>query len=201
MGMVFCGSQRGANADGAIDRAIGGLGALLGGILDAEINRIHADLVGQFVNHAFNRECRHGGRGGAIGRDLGPVDDDFNGFRLDVLQVVAGKGGLRAKIRPGRRKRAALIAQHAVGGSDGAVALGADFHVNGGGAGGARGLEDFIPCHGELHRAIGLARKGKGQGFSPDMGLAAEAAADFRGGDAELGHIHAQQEWRSDCDK
>ena len=112
---------------------------------------------------------------------------------LDVLQVIAGKGGHGAEFGPGRRKGAALIAQHAVGGGDRAVALRADFHVDGGGACGARGREHFIAGHGELHRAVGLARKGKRQGFGPDMGFAAEAAADFGSGDAQLGHIHAQQ--------
>ena len=37
--MVLGCLKRGANADGAVDRAIGDFGALLGGILDAEFNR------------------------------------------------------------------------------------------------------------------------------------------------------------------
>ena len=58
---------------GPIDRAVGGLGAFLGRVLEAEIERIHADLLGQFVDHALDREGRHRRAGRAIGGLLRPV--------------------------------------------------------------------------------------------------------------------------------
>jgi len=129
--MVLCSFKCGANADGAVDRAIGALGALLGGILDAEFDRIHADLLGQFINSAFHGEGRHGSRRRTVGGRLRAVDDDFDAFAFYVLEIVAGEGGHGAEFGPGGGEGAAVIAEHAMGGGDGAILLRTDFHVDG----------------------------------------------------------------------
>ena len=98
--MVLRRFERRADADRAIDRAIGGSGAFLRGVLDAELDRIHADLLGQLVDGAFHREGRHRRRRRAIGRGLRPVDQHFVADRLDVLELVAGKRGHGAELGP-----------------------------------------------------------------------------------------------------
>ena len=52
--------------------------------------------------------------------------------------------------------------------------------------GGSACLEDFVAAHHEPDGSPGLGRELDGEWFEVDRGLAAEAAADFGGGDVEL---------------
>jgi len=56
----------------------------------------------------------------------------------------------------------------------------------------ARGLEDFFARHDHLHRTLGLARERDGERLEVDHGLAAEAAADLGGGDADLADVEPE---------
>ncbi len=98
--MVLRRLQRRADADRAVDRAVGGSGAFLGGVLDPELDRIHADLLGQLIDRAFDRKGRHRRRRRAIGRGLRPVDQHLVADGLDVLEIVAGERGHGAELGP-----------------------------------------------------------------------------------------------------
>ena len=197
MRMVLRRLERRADADRAVDRTVGRSRAFACGVLDAEVDRIHADLLGQFVDHALHREGRHRRRRRAIGRGLRPVDQNFVADRLDVLEVVAGERGHGAEFGPHAGIGAAGIAQRGVGRGDRAVLAGADLDVDRGGAGRSRGAEHLVARHHQLDRPARLARQRQRDRLGPDMGLAAEAAADLRRGDAQLRRIHAQAAARS----
>ena len=76
-------------------------------ILEAQIDRIHAELLGQLVDHAFGGENRLRHAGGAECIHLRPVRHHLVGDRLGVLQVVAGEHRLRRveEHRAGERAR------------------------------------------------------------------------------------------------
>ena len=128
--MVLNRIQRWANANGAINGPVGGFGALLGSILNAKINRIHAQFSGQHINHTLNRKGRHGRRGRAICRNLWPVYQDIETNRLHVLKVIAGKGGHRAKHRPHPWKSTTLVTQFGGRRRNLTIALGANLDIN-----------------------------------------------------------------------
>ena len=150
-------------------------------------------LLGELVDHAFHREGRHRRRRRAIGRGLRPVDQHFVADRPDVLEPVAGEGGHGAELGPHAAIGAAGIAQSRLGRGDRAVLAGADLDVDRGGAGRTRGAEHLVARHDQLDRPSGLARQRQRDRLGPDMGLAAETAADFRGGDAQLRDVHPEQ--------
>ena len=63
-----------------------------------------------------------------------------------------------------------------------------------GGAGGrAGGAEHLLAAHHHLHRLARFARQRERHRLEEHRRLAAEAAADLRGGDAELGDVHAEE--------
>ena len=68
-------------------------------------------LPGEFVDHAFDGECRHRRRGRAIGRGLRPVDQHFVADRPHILEVIAGKRGHRPELGPDAGIGAAGVAQ------------------------------------------------------------------------------------------
>ena len=55
MFMRMGGPQRLGKSHDRIDRSVSCLGALLGRILHAELQRIHAEFLGNLVHHAFHR--------------------------------------------------------------------------------------------------------------------------------------------------
>ena len=83
--------------------------------------------------------------------------------------------------------------KHSVRGGDASVLRRADLdpHMRTGGR--ASGAEHFLPGHDHLHRLTRFARQRQCHGLQINHGLAAEAAADFRRGDTQLGNVHSQQ--------
>ena len=191
--MVLGGFQRRSDADRSVDRAIGRLGALLRRVLDAEGDRVHAELLGDLVHHAFDREGGGGGRGGAVGGRLRTVHQHFVAARPDILEVIAGKRRHGAELGPDRQVGTGCKAQFGGGCRDRAVLLDANLDVNRGGTGRTRSAEHLVAGHHQLHRTVGLARQRQRHRLGPDVGLAAEAAADLGRGDAELRDVHAEQ--------
>ena len=60
----------------------------------------------------------------------------------------------------------------------------------------AGGAEHLLPAHDHLHRPLRLLGEQHRQRFQIDHRLAAEAAADFRGDELEVGHAHVQHAGR-----
>ena len=193
MRMVLHRFQGGDQADGPVCGTIGRLRAFLGRILQAELQGVHAELMGQLVDHAFDAESRDRCAGRAIGGLLRSVDDDIPADRLHILQIVAGEGRHRRHIDRRAGEGAALKLELAFGSRDAARLGAAHLDPDRGTRGRAGGAEDVLPAHHHLHRPARFARQQKGHRLQEDRGLAAKSTPDLRGRDAELGDIHSQK--------
>src|SRR5262249_19264584 len=69
-------------------RTIRGLGTLASGVHHAQLDPVDPELLGDLVDHAFDRELGDGGAGRAVSRHLRTVGDDVVADDLDVLHVV-----------------------------------------------------------------------------------------------------------------
>ena len=134
--MLPGGLQRRPDADRSVNRTIGRLRAFPGCVPDTEVDRIHADSMGELVNCTFDGEGRHRRRGRAVGSHLGPVDQHLVAHRLDVLEIIAGERGHGAELGPHAGIGTADVTQRGGGRRDGAVLPGTDLDVDRGGAGG-----------------------------------------------------------------
>ena len=143
-------------------------------------------LLGQISSiDALDGERRVRRAGRAIGRDLGPVDDD-------VVAVDRGRWRCRSRRRrtctpgrpasPGRRPPRTPATASAA--TMRAVLLGADLDPDVRARGRAGGAEHLLAGHHHLHRPAGLLRQRERQRLEVDDGLAAEAAADLGRRDA-----------------
>ena len=180
-------------ADGPELGPVSGLGALLGGVLQPELDRVHADLHGQLVDDGLDAKRRDGRRRGAIGGELGPVDDDVVARRLDVVDFVAGKGAHHRQLDQRAGKGAALEPDVGLAGRDPARLGDPDLDPQAGAGRRPRRPKNLLAGHHELHRAARLARERERHRLDEDGGLAAEAAADLGSRDAELRDVHAQE--------
>jgi len=172
--------QRRADADGSVGRTVGSPGPLFCGIFYPEIHRVHTDLRGHQVHGALYRERCHGRRRRPIGGHFGPIGQHVVGDGFHVGNVVAGPCGHGPEHAPDPGKGAVLVAQGGQRGRDGAIFSGTDLYVYRRRAGRSAGTEHLFPAHHDLDRTIGLARQGQRHRLHPDMGLAAEAATNFR---------------------
>ena len=146
-------------ADAREDRAVRGLGALLGGVLQAEVERIHLQRFGEFVEHAFDgvgadRRARR-----AIGRDLGAVGDDVVAHRRARSGCRRARSAARGAADRRAREGAGLQIEGALRGDDLAVLRGADLDRALRARGRAGRAEHFLARHHHLHRAAGLLRQ------------------------------------------
>src|SRR5262249_47019098 len=174
-------------------RAVRGLGALARRVHHAELNPIDSELLGDLVDHALDRELGDRRAGRAVGRHLRAVGDDVVADDLDVLHVVRRVSTEDTRLHRRALERARLVLELGEAGDELAVLRGAHLDLDGGARGRARGLEDLLARHDHLHRTLGLPRERQGQRLQIDDGLAAEAAADLRGGHADLGDVHPEE--------
>jgi hypothetical protein len=87
----FRGFQRLDIADARIDRTVRGLGALPGGVLQPQFQRIHLQRFGKFVEHALDRIGADRRARRAIGRDLGAVRQHVEADRQHMRDIVRRK--------------------------------------------------------------------------------------------------------------
>ena len=186
------GLQRFDEADLAEGLRIDRPGAIGHGVLHAEIDLVHADLVGEFADDALDAEdhLRHAGR--AEGGDLGAVGDHLIGHCAHILQIVAREHGL-GRIGEGRaRIGAGLEDQFGVRRRDRAILLAADLDARLRARHRPGAPEDLRTGEGDLHRSARLAGELDGDGLRIKGRLAAEAAAKFRLLHLDLGAIHLE---------
>ena len=136
--------------------AIGRLGSLLGRILQPQLDGIHADLAGDFVDHALDGELGNRSAGRAVGRHFRAVGDHVVTHNLHVFDIIGSVGahGARLHRRPG--EGAGLIFELGLGGYNTAVLLGADLDAHVRSRGRPRGFEDLLPRHHHLDGATCL---------------------------------------------
>ena len=192
MRMIAHGFEAFLQTDRTEHRAIRSLRSFGHRILQPQLDRIHAQLLRQFIDRRFEGECRGRRTRGAIGGDLGLVDDDIIGLDEEIRD---GVGRLHAHGAGAERRAgisAAFVDQLRAGGDHGAVALRAELHIGLDARGRTRSAQHFLARHDHLDRQIGLARQGHGQRLEIEGGLAAEAAADFAGDDLDAADLHAE---------
>ena len=162
------------------------------GVLQAQRDRIDAELRREVVQRAFDREVDLRRAGRAIGLDRRAVGQDLPARDPGIGEAVVaeradqpGMGGVPG-IGPG------VVDEIDLRADQGAVGRRADpqlDHRAGGRAGGAKHL---APAHRQAHRTASLARQQHGDGLEVDAGLAAETAADLQRMDADVGLGHAE---------
>ena len=75
--------------------AMRGLGAFLGGVLQAQRKRIHAKLFGHFIQHAFHTISTNRRPWRAIGRNLRTVGHHVKAKRMHIRDVIGREGAAR----------------------------------------------------------------------------------------------------------
>ena len=188
--------QRFPAADARIDDAVRTPRALDGRVLDAEIDRIHAELFGQGVHGLFGAEGYLGGTGSSVSEAARLVDDDIVAIDETVGNVVAGQHahGRGADQSAGIGTR--LEGDIGLGCCQlaGAVGTHLDAHERPGCR--PRALEHIGPRHRHFHRLRRLLRQQCGRRFEVDGNLAAETAADLLGYDLHLRDRNTQHRRR-----
>ncbi len=158
MGVVLYGLERVLDTNGSVGGTVGRQGALTGDVLKPEVNGIDAQLLGQYVQRALNGECGHRSRWCSIGCNLGAIHDNVPPHGAVVLDVVAGKGRHAAQHGPGAWERTPLVSHVRRGGSNSAVFLRTDPHIDGGRGSWTRCAKHLLATHDKLHRPIRLTR-------------------------------------------
>ena len=160
--------------------------AFRGGVLEPEVDGVHAELVGEFVEHAFAGE--HGLRraGRAVGGNARPVDDHLVALDEHVRHVVGREHAHGAGAERAARIGAGFVDELGVHGDDGAVALAADLRRVDRAGRRAGGAEHVLAGHHHLHRATALLGELERERFEVDGGLAAETAADLARDDTRM---------------
>ena len=182
------------------DRCLVGEGVGGDEVLAAKFNAIHAGVVGDDIHQAFQKEGRLWPAGATVGVHRDGIGEhgldvavDHRGFvdagKQRCVQVGGhgrGEGGqVGAHVGQGgdaqAQERAVLVDGH-FGGADVVAAV-------------RVAHEAFAAVGGPFHRAAEFAgRPGDDGFFGVVVDLAAEAAADIRGDDAQLGFRNVQHE-------
>ena len=162
------------------------------GVLQPQLQRIHADLGRQHVDHALHGEGRDRRTGCAICRRLRSVANHVVANRTLCRNVIRRERTQAAVHHRRTGEGASLEPEDSVRGDQRAVFLDADLHPHRRAGCRAGGLEHFVAAHHQAHRQAGLLREQRGNRFEIGHGLAAEAAADLRGIDAQVADLHAE---------
>jgi hypothetical protein len=163
-----------------------GLCPLLCGILQPQLQRIHLQRFGEFIEHALDRVGADRRAWRAIGRDLGAVGEHVEADRQHVRDIVGRKAAADRAADRRTGQRAGLQIKRALRGNDSAVLFGADFDRALGARGRARRPHHLFAGHHHLDRAAGFFRKQGRQRLEIDDGLAAETAANFSWNGADI---------------
>jgi hypothetical protein len=165
----------------AVDQRV----ARMGGVLQAKLRRVHADLLGEDVERALHRKIGDGRARRPVGRDLRPVRHHVVAGRLQVGDGVTREAAEASAHHRRAGKGAGLIFVDRLRGGDRPVLLDADLHGHRRAGGRPARLEHLVATHGELDRVAGLLRQHHCHRLDIDHGFGAEAAAD-------LGRVHLE---------
>ena len=166
-------------ADAAVLGAVHQARALARRILEPELDRIQAELLGQFIHHGFRSEGGIGGSRRAVGGRVGLVHHHVIAIHRDVFERVAGEDAHRAGHDHRARETAGFVKEVGFGRGEPAVTGGPHLHADVRARSGPGRLEDVAARHHHLHRTPRFLRKQRGERLQVHPELAAEAAADL----------------------
>ena len=143
-------------ANGGKDRPVDASGALLGGVQEPEVERIHPNLLRQVIDHRLRGELgvRRARRAVGVRRRL--VDENAKALHIPVLDVVgrkhahAASPNHRAGVCPG------LVCKHRLGRSDLALLRRSHLYCDVRTGRRAGGFQILRPSHDDLDRAVRL---------------------------------------------
>ncbi len=169
------------------------LGAVLGGIDVAQLERFDLQFARQLVHAALDAEGRVGRAGGAVGRNLRAVGHDVIADDADMREIVHRKAAHARRADRRARERAGLELDEQLGGDDTPVLFGAQLDLDDAAGGRAGAAEHLLAAHHDLDRAARLLRQRQCHRLEIDQRLAAEAAADLGRHRADVGDVDAEQ--------
>ena len=158
-----------------------------GTIEQAELHRVHADLLAQLVDERLSREGGLGRAGSAVSRGLRHVDHDVVGVDADVGHAVAGENADHGRRDGGARVGARHVADVGGRGGDHALVVDAHLHRDLPAGSGSGGVKHRPAVHDDFHWASGLAGEDRGDGFEVDVDLPAEPAPNLHRHDLDVG--------------
>ncbi len=185
--------QRFDEADRAELRAVRRLSAFLGGIHQAQFDRINVERQRDLVDDALNRVLRHRCARCAVSRNLGAVGDHVMADHLDIVDVIRCVGRHAALAHGRTRQRAGLIHHLGETRDHAAVVLDADLDLDVRARCRAAGAEHVFPAHRHLDRAARFLCQAQRERLKVDNRLAAKTTTDFGTGDLDLRGFPAKQ--------
>ena len=153
--------------------------AFLDGVFQSEVDRIDSALLRKFVDYRLGGEGRVGCTRRAIGRGLGPINDDVVGVDLKILDGVRCDDAHRARADRRAGESARLVGHPDFRGDEFAVLGRAHLHFDLRAGGRTARAQHFRARHDELDRRASLLRQQHRERFEVDGGFATEAATDF----------------------
>src|SRR5262252_5075802 len=163
-------------ADAIVGWPVRRLGPLFGGVLQAQLEWVHADARREFVDHALDRVCGDRRARRTVGGELRPIASDVVADDAHVFALVARECRHGTQVYERAREGATLERQLCITGRKTSVPLDADLHAHRARCGRAAGAEHVLPAHDHLDGSPGFARERKRERFEEYNGLAAEAA-------------------------
>ena len=145
MGVILGRLQRLHKTDTLEDRTSRPAGAFFGAVEQAELERVHAQLVAQLVNGRFHHKGRRRSAGGAVGCRLGAVHHDIVPLDPGIGDVVSPHDAVTGRRHWRTRKGAGLVDQVGFRCHQFAGCRGAEFHPNMGSRGRPRRFKHFGP--------------------------------------------------------
>ena len=169
---------------------------LLQCVVEAQLQRVYAQLVRQVVQLRFTGKSGLGITEAAEGAGAGQVGIHRPGFHPHVRNAVRAlaekcrhRGDFRAFIGVG----AAVKDDPAVARDQGSILPGAGLHVNPAAMTALHHGHVVFAGESQLDRPPGSLRQQRGDGLVGELALAAETAADARGDDPHLRHGQTQR--------
>ena len=143
-------------ADAREHGAVGAARAFGGCVLEAQVERIHAQLERQFVDNLLGGECGVGSARRAVCGGLGLVHHYVVAVDGGVLYVVGGEYAHSARAHRRALERAGFVCEIRLHRGDAAVVLCAYLYLHIGAAGWAGCLKDVGAAHNNLDGTAAL---------------------------------------------
>src|SRR5579884_1318360 len=172
--------------DAGVRRTPGPPIALLRAIFAAELQRVHAQLLTDFVHDRLRGKLGDGRARRAVGGGFGLVYDHIVAIYADVAELVGREDGRAAGADRRAGIAARIVGQVRLRGGE--IAFRIRAHLDANVAAGRRSgrHQHLRPIHHHLDRPPGLFGKYRRHRLQIDVDLTAEAAADFGWNDFNL---------------